>query len=135
MDNGQNHVGLHLGKEERRPKTPSVCRGPSLGKISKNWISKNWISKNWAFSAIYWAFSAIYWAFPSNAMAFPSNGVPMSGKVGAFFRPPAEQLHLPRFTMDWAFRFNGRSHLMGVPKNRASVSGKVGAIYDEWAFP
>ena len=45
----------------------------------------------------------------------------MSGKVGAFFRPPAEKLHLPRFTMDWAFPMNGRPDGVGVP--------------DEWAFP
>ena len=45
----------------------------------------------------------------------------MSGKVGANFRPPAEKLHLPRFTMDWAFPMNGRPDGLGVP--------------DEWAFP
>ena len=35
----------------------------------------------------------------------------MSGKVGAICRPPASggKLHLPHFTMDWAFPFNGRS--------------------------
>ena len=45
----------------------------------------------------------------------------MSGKVGAIFRPPAEKLHLPRFTMDWAFPMNGRPDGLGVP--------------DKWAFP
>ena len=45
----------------------------------------------------------------------------MSGKVGAIFRPPAEKLHLPRLTMDWAFPMNGRPDGLGVP--------------DEWAFP
>ena len=61
------------------------------------------------------------------------------GKVGAIFRPPAEKLHLPRLTMDWAFPMNGRPDGLGVPdgwafpfngrsENRASVSGKVGAI-------
>ena len=43
-------------------------------------------------------------------------GVPMSGKVGAIVRPPAEKLHLPRFTMDWAFPMNGRPDGLGVPK-------------------
>ena len=33
----------------------------------------------------------------------------MSGKVCAICRPPAAKLHLPRFTMDWAFPMNGRS--------------------------
>ena len=45
----------------------------------------------------------------------------MSGKVGAISRPPAEKLHRPRFTMDWAFPMNGRPDGLGVP--------------DEWAFP
>ena len=74
-------------------------------------------------------------------------GVPMSGKVGAFYDewafpfngrseksgidewkgrcdlpPSGGKLHLPHFTM------NGRSHLTGDPKNRASMSGRVGAI-------
>ena len=53
----------------------------------------------------------------------------MSGKVGAISRPPAEMLHLPRLTMDWAFPMNGRPDGLGVPKNRASMSGKVGAVF------
>ena len=63
----------------------------------------------------------------------------MSGQIGAIFRPPAEKLHLPRLTMDWAFPMNERPDGLGVPdewafpfnvrpKNRASMSGKVGAI-------
>ena len=45
----------------------------------------------------------------------------MSEKVGAIFCPPAEKLHLPRLTMDWAFPINGRPDGLGVP--------------DEWVFP
>ena len=48
-------------------------------------------------------------------------GVPMSGKVGAIFRPLAGKLHLSSFTRDWAFPINGRPDGLGVP--------------DEWAFP
>ena len=44
----------------------------------------------------------------------------MSVKVGAISRPPAEMLHLPRLTMDWAFPMNGRPDGLG--------------IHDEWAF-
>ena len=52
----------------------------------------------------------------------------MSGKVSAILPPSSGKVAHPTFNDEWAFRVNGRSHLMGVPDNRASMSGKVGAI-------
>ena len=52
----------------------------------------------------------------------------MSGKVSAILPPSSGKVAPPTFNDEWAFRVNGRSHLMGVPDNRASMSGKVGAI-------
>ena len=66
----------------------------------------------------------------------------MSWKVGANFRPPAEKLHLPRLTMDWAVPMNGRSDKSGIDEwkgrcNLPPAGGKVvpPAFNDEWAFP
>ena len=60
-------------------------------------------------------------------------GVPMSGRSDEWksrceFSPSGGKVAPPTFYDEWAFPFNGRSHLMGVPINRASMSGKVCAI-------
>ena len=79
-------------------------------------------------------------------------GVPMSGRSDEWksrcnFPPSGGKVAHPAFNDEWAFRFNGRSHLMGVPKNRASMVERSvqfaalrqqiapPAFYDEWAFP